>query len=77
MPDVTVKTIDDMESIKAAYDAEKLVMERQLAIRPDGIAAVLQDLAATEPKAKDFKPEQCYDDRILKELTDSGFFARL
>jgi NitT/TauT family transport system substrate-binding protein len=40
---------------------------------PAGIASLLQDLEKTSPKAKDAKPEDFTDSRLVRELDQSGF----
>ena len=40
---------------------------------PAGIPALLQDLERTMPKAKGAKPEDFIDNRLVRELDQSGF----
>jgi NitT/TauT family transport system substrate-binding protein len=43
----------------------------------NGIQTILNFMAKTTPEAASAKPEQFIDDRFVKELEDSGLFARL
>ncbi len=69
--------LEDKEAIQDAYNSEKKVLEEQLTPRPEAVAALLEDQAAAEPAAKDFKPEQVIDASLLNELVSSGFFKTL
>lgn len=42
-----------------------------------GINAVLEHIAATNPKAREAKPEQFYDSRFVKDLDQSGYIDSL
>jgi hypothetical protein len=42
-----------------------------------GVAAILEDLAKTNPKAKGADAKRFVEPRFLKELEDSGFVAQL
>ncbi|MGH8611340.1 MAG: ABC transporter substrate-binding protein, partial [Gammaproteobacteria bacterium] len=42
-----------------------------------GIKAVLEHIAATNPKAKEAKPEQFYNSRFVQELDQSGYIDSL
>ena len=44
---------------------------------PSGIPALLQDLERTMPKAKGAKPEDFVDNRLVRELDQSGFVKAL
>ncbi|HYA29722.1 MAG TPA: ABC transporter substrate-binding protein [Acidobacteriota bacterium] len=44
---------------------------------PAGIASLLQELEKTSPKAKSAKPEDFYDNRLVRELDQSGFIKSL
>ncbi|HLG69553.1 MAG TPA: ABC transporter substrate-binding protein [Chloroflexota bacterium] len=69
--------IDDKEALQDGYNSEKQVLEQELTPRPEALAALLTEAAATEPAAKDMKPEQLIDDTILKALVNDGFFKSL
>jgi hypothetical protein len=38
---------------------------------------ILEDRAQTRPEAKKFKPEQFFDDSVVKELEKEGFFKKI
>ena len=70
-------SIKDEANATAAYKA-------YLKVYPDppypslaGIALVLNELAASEPKAKAFRPEQLVDSSTLDTLKHEGFFDKL
>ena len=44
---------------------------------PAGIPGLLQDLERTMPKAKGAKPEDFVDNRLVRELDQSGFVKAL
>lgn len=44
---------------------------------PAGIPALLQDLERTTPKAKGAKPEEFIDNRLVREMDQSGFVKAL
>jgi NitT/TauT family transport system substrate-binding protein len=69
--------ISDQEALQDGYQSEKQVLEEQLTPRPEALAALLADAANSEPAAKDMKPEQLIDSKLLDELTASGFFTSL
>lgn len=69
--------IEDKAALQDGYDSEKQVLEQELTPRPEALAALLADAAVSEPAAKDMKPEQLIDSRILDGLSTSGFFKNL
>jgi len=69
--------ITDQKIIEAAYATEIKVMERRLEIKPEGIQAILDDVAKTEPRAKNIKPQEMIDRRYLDEMAKSAFFDKL
>jgi ABC-type nitrate/sulfonate/bicarbonate transport system substrate-binding protein len=69
--------ITDRKIIEAAYATEIKVMERRLEIKSDGVEAILEDVAKTEPRAKSIKPQDLIDRRYLDDMAKSGFFDRL
>ncbi len=52
-------------------------MERIPFVKRAGFQATLEEIARTNPKAKQAKPEQFFDNSVVQELVDEGFFARL
>jgi NitT/TauT family transport system substrate-binding protein len=60
-------------SIQYAYD----FMEKIPLVKPQAFQVTLDQIAKTNPKARQAKPEQFYDNSLVQELIDEGFFARL
>lgn len=82
--DFTIKVIgkysktEDKEILEEAYDAH---VPKALPAVPyptkEAVQAVIDELVSSVPQAKDAKPEQFIDSRLLKELEDSGFVKTL
>ena len=70
--------IDDQDVLEGSFDlyGNKYI---QKAPYPtiSGIQAVLEDLAATNPKAKTADPKKMIDDRFVRQLDESGFIKKL
>ena len=60
-------------SLKYGYE----FMEKVPFVKRAGFQVTLDEIARTNPKAKQAKPEQFYDNSIVQELVDEGFFAKL
>jgi len=69
--------IDDRKLLEASYNVEIKALEPQLAIRPEGLQSTLDEIAPTEPRAKNVKPQEMVDTRYLDEMEKSGFFDQL
>jgi NitT/TauT family transport system substrate-binding protein len=69
--------VKDAGAAKAAYDAYVKVYPDDLRPSLKGIALVLQELGAKEPKARSLTPEQLVDRSVLDELEQEGFFRKL
>ena len=69
---VTEKSILD-----AAYNAEIKALEPRLAIKNEALQATLEEIAATDPRAKKVTAEELIDRRYLEEMEKSGFFEQL
>ena len=67
---------DDKEVLDETYD---LSIKNGFSVPPypAGIADLLQDLERTTPKAKTAKPEEFIDNRLVRELDQSGFVKAL
>jgi len=61
----------------AAYTAELKVLEPRFEIKPIAIQATLDEIAKTDPRAKQIKAQQLIDRRFLEEMEKDGTFARL
>jgi NitT/TauT family transport system substrate-binding protein len=60
-------------SIQYGYD----FMEKIPLVKPQAFRVTLDQIARNNPKAKQAKPEQFFDNSLVQELVDEGFFARL
>ena len=69
--------IDDRKLLEASYNVEIKALEPRLAIRPEGLQSTLDEIAPTEPRAKNVKPLEMVDTRYLDEMEKSGFFDQL
>ena len=69
--------ISDPKIIDAAFATEIKVMERRLDIKPEGIQAILEEVAKTDPRAKTIKPQDLIDRRFLDEMAKNGFFDKV
>ncbi len=69
-----IKDPDMLEgSIQYAYDfVEKIPL-----VKPQGFQVTLDETAKKNPKAKQAKPEQFFDNSLVQELVDEGFFSSL
>jgi len=52
-------------------------MEKVPFVKRAGFQVTLDEIARANPKAKQAKPEQFYDNSLVQELADEGFFAKL
>ena len=73
----TFADISDPKIIEAAFATEIKVMERRLEIKPEGVQAILEEVAKTDPRAKTIKAQEMIDRRYLDEMAKSGFFDKL
>jgi ABC-type nitrate/sulfonate/bicarbonate transport system substrate-binding protein len=60
-------------SIQYGYD----FMEKIPLVKPQAFQVTLDQIAKSNPKAKQAKPEQFYDNSLVQELVNEGFFAKL
>jgi NitT/TauT family transport system substrate-binding protein len=60
-------------SLKYGYE----FMEKVPFVKRAGFQVTLDEIGRTNPKAKQARPEQFFDNSIVQELVDEGFFARL
>jgi NitT/TauT family transport system substrate-binding protein len=68
---------DDPESIESTWQFGIDVVERIPNLDPQMFRVVLEERAATRPEAAKAKPEQFYDDTLVRELEREGFFKKL
>ncbi len=69
--------LTDRGVLDAAYNAEIKAMEPRMVIENESLQAILDEVAATDARAKKVKPQELLDTRYLEELEKSGFFDRL
>lgn len=66
--------VSDPEILDSAYDYAKNFIERIPNLPYKGLATLLGQLAQTNPKVKNFQPEDFIDSSFYSELEQSGFF---
>ena len=66
---------DDREMLEETY--ELIIRGFNIPPYPAGIASLLQDLEKQNPKAKGANPEDFTDNRLVRELDQSGFIKSL
>ena len=69
--------LSDRKVFDAAYTQELKVLEPRFEIKPIAIQATLDEIAKTDPRAKQVKAEQLIDRRFLEEMEKDGTFERL
>jgi ABC-type nitrate/sulfonate/bicarbonate transport system substrate-binding protein len=69
--------INDQSVLDAAYNSEIKVLEPRLVLKLDALQAILDELAATDTRAKRVKPQEMIDNQYLDEMDRSGFFDQL
>jgi len=69
--------LNDRSVLDAAYNAEIKALEPRLAIKMESLQAIIDELSATDPKAKNVKPQELVDSRYLDEMNKSGFMDQL
>jgi hypothetical protein len=60
-------------SIQYAHD----FMEKVPLVKAVAFQTTLDQIAKTNPKAKQARPEQFFDNGLVQELVDEGFFTKL
>jgi NitT/TauT family transport system substrate-binding protein len=69
--------IDDRKLLEASYNIEIKALEPRLAIKLEGLQSTLDEIAPTDPRAKNVKPQEMIDTRYLDEMERSGFLDQL
>jgi len=69
--------VDDRKLLEASYNVEIKALEPKLALKLDGLQSTLDEIAPTDPRAKNVKPQEMTDTRYLDEMEKSGFFDQL
>ena len=67
--------IQDTKVLDAAYQSEIPALERRLQVAEAALQASLDEIAPTDPRAKNIKPAEMIDRRYLVELQKSGAFG--
>lgn len=68
---------DDAEILEASWQFGIDVIERIPNLDPQMFRLVLEERARTRPEAAKAKPEQFYDDSLVRELEREGFFKKI
>ncbi|HEY7167347.1 MAG TPA: ABC transporter substrate-binding protein [Candidatus Binatia bacterium] len=63
--------------MEPGYATEIKVMEPRLEFKPEALQIMLDEVAKTNPRAQESKPQDLIDRRYLAEMETSGFFAQL
>jgi ABC-type nitrate/sulfonate/bicarbonate transport system substrate-binding protein len=69
--------ITERSVLDSAYNAEIKALEPRLVIRNEALQATLDEIAATDARAKNVKPQDLIDARYLTEMEKSGFFDQI
>jgi NitT/TauT family transport system substrate-binding protein len=69
--------LTDRSILDAAYNAEIKALEPRLVLKPEALQAILDEVAASDARAKKLKPQELMDTRYLGEMEKSGFFDQL
>lgn len=69
--------IKDRAVLEASYNIEMKVMEPRLELRAPALQPMLEEVARTNPRANEVKPQDMIDRRYLAEMENSGFFSQL
>jgi ABC-type nitrate/sulfonate/bicarbonate transport system substrate-binding protein len=69
--------VSDRKILDASYNSEIKSLEPRLEVKPEGIQAILDEVAKVDPRAKNIKAESLIDRRYLDEMEKSGFFDKL
>lgn len=69
--------ITDRSVLDSAYNAEIKALEPRLVLKLESLQAILDELAPTDSRAKNIKPQEMVDTRYLVEMEKSGFMDQL
>ena len=69
--------LTDRKVLDAAYNGEVKVLEKNLELNNEGLQAILDEVARTDPRAKKVNADDLVDRRFLDEMKSSGFFEKL
>jgi ABC-type nitrate/sulfonate/bicarbonate transport system substrate-binding protein len=69
--------IRDRKVLDDSYSIEMKVMEPRLELRAQAIQPMIEEVARTNPRANEVKPQELTDRRYLADMENSGFFSQL
>ena len=69
--------ITDRAILDASYAIEMKVMEPRLDLKPAAIQPMIEEVAKTNPRANEIKPQDLMERRYLAEMESSGFFGQV
>ncbi|TMA61716.1 MAG: hypothetical protein E6J73_11445 [Deltaproteobacteria bacterium] len=69
--------IKDRAILDASYAIEMKVMEPRLELKAPAIQPMIEEVAKTNARANEIKPQDLMDRRYLTEMENSGFFSQL
>lgn len=69
--------VQDAKILDATLKYGYEFMEKVPFVKPAGFQVTLDEIARTNAKAKGAKPAQFYDNSLVQELVDEGFFVKL
>jgi len=69
--------INDRRILESTYESELPAVEQRLDVKAESLQAVLEEIAPTDPRAKNVKPQQLIDRKYLDEMEKSGFYESL
>ncbi|MGZ9262389.1 MAG: ABC transporter substrate-binding protein [Candidatus Binatia bacterium] len=69
--------LSDRSVLDSAYNAEIKALEPRLEIKLESLQAILDEVTATDARAKNIKPQEMVDNRYLDEMNKSGFMDQL
>ena len=69
--------IKDRSVLDASYAIEMKVMEPRLELKAAAIQPMIDEVAKTNPRAAEVKPQDLMERRYLVEMENSGFFRQL
>ena len=69
--------IKDRSILEASYNIEMKVMEPRLDLKAAAIQPMIEEVAKTNPRANEMKPQDLMDRRYLAEMESSGFFNQV
>jgi NitT/TauT family transport system substrate-binding protein len=69
--------VTERNILDSVYNTEIKALEPRLAINLESLQATLDELARTDARAKNIKPQEMVDSRYLDEMNKSGFMDQL